>query len=159
MTLVYLRLEERGSQSRHPCTQLTHVKDDTRGSAGTLESVLRLAGMPKGSSSENGEGAACNMHARHAPTEMPTGGKHRKVPGVMIAAHGACSPVSHTCTGRECGMRWQGIELREGAGLGRRHHRSSTEKGHWHLKLRQAPASAPCSVLCPQVCAAASCDG
>lgn len=146
MTLVYLRLEERGSQSRHPCTQLTHVKDDTRGSAGTLESVLHLAGMPKGSSSENGEGAGCNMHARHAPTEMPTGGKHRKVPGVMIAAHGACSPVSHTCTGRECGMIWQGIELREGAGLGRRHHRSSTEKGSLASETETGSPLSP--VLC-----------
>lgn len=54
------------------------------------ESVLHLTGMPKRSSSENGEGTGCNMHARHVPTKMLTGGRHRQVPGVMTAAQGAC---------------------------------------------------------------------
>lgn len=35
------------------------------------------------------------MHARHAAAKMPTGGRHRQVPGVMFAAHGAWSPVSY----------------------------------------------------------------
>lgn len=81
--------------------------------------------------------------------------------GVLVA-HGYWSPVSHVCTGKDCGMGrqssglmqdsgkrldWEGVEGPEQKRL----FASETEMG-----LCLSPR---CSVPCPQVCAAASCDG